>query len=135
MEEKVIYRNYVTSADDNLVTTEELMTINVECVFDQNHKVSSSAVVQNVLDKELQGTGTYDISFTAYKDADFSQVITDGDRFDTNEYIFLLAEVNHVTRIDLFGTRCYATPSPQPDYYVFYDLITEGYVATYRQGN
>ncbi|KAJ8029320.1 Sushi, von Willebrand factor type A, EGF and pentraxin domain-containing protein 1 [Holothuria leucospilota] len=124
--EKVLYRNLVTSADSDPVTTGESLDINVECVFDQNSRVSSSAVMQNTLSKDLSSSGSYDILFAAYSDAAHQAVINSSVRVDTNDVIYLLAQVNYVSDIDLFGSRCYATPSPEDDFHIYEDVIKDG---------
>ncbi|PIK61584.1 putative sushi, von Willebrand factor type A [Apostichopus japonicus] len=101
----------IESADNGVVTTEDYIEINTECVFDQNNLVSSSAVVQGVISKALASNAQYDISFGAYLLSDFSETVSDGVRVDTNTDIFLLSEVNQVAMVDLFPKRCYATPN------------------------
>ncbi|XP_071845237.1 uncharacterized protein [Apostichopus japonicus] len=124
--EMVIYRNTLKSADNGVVTTEDYIEINTECVFDQNNLVSSSAVVQGVISKALASNAQYDISFGAYLLSDFSETVSDGVRVDTNTDIYLLSEVNQVAMVDLFPKRCYATPQPESNFHQYHDLIDDG---------
>lgn len=127
--EMVIYRNTLKSADNGVVTTEDYIEINTECVFDQNNLVSSSAVIQGVISKALASNAQYDISFGAYLLSDFSETVSDEVRVDTNTDIFLLSEVNQVAMVDLFPKRCYATPQPESNFHQYHDLIDDGLVS------
>lgn len=125
---QIVYSNTVRSAaTTDIITTQESLTINVDCAFDQDNIVSSSAVVQGSVSEDLEGNGQFEMVFAAYAESDYSNEITGDDRVNTNDLIYLRAEVIYVRRVDLFPIRCYATPEPSSSYFRFADLIDEGW--------
>ncbi|PIK61582.1 putative complement factor H [Apostichopus japonicus] len=124
---EIIYKNTVRSASStDPITTQESLNININCVFDQDNIVSSSAVVQNSLTEDLTEDGQYQMVFAAYTDRSYNNEITGDVRVNTNDVIYLRAEVEYVSRIDVFPSRCYATPEPEADHFRYEDLIDEG---------
>lgn len=124
---KIIYRNELTSVDNEPVTSVEAIHLNIECVFDQDNTISSSAVVQNSLDKDLAETGSYKLSFGIYTDDTFSTEISGSDVIETNDDLVVLAQVVDVANLDVYPVKCYATPDEVPAA-TTYDLIINGYV-------
>ncbi|PIK61583.1 putative sushi, von Willebrand factor type A [Apostichopus japonicus] len=131
---KIIYRNELTSVDNGPVTSVEAIHLNIECVFDQENTISSSAVVQNSLDKNLAETGSYKLSFGIYTDDTFSTEISGSDVIETNDDLVVLAQVVDVANLDVYPVKCYATPDEVPAA-TTYDLIINGCsVSTYATG-
>lgn len=130
LNQRVIYTNKVVPehSGDDVVTTRADFVIDVECIFEQNIFVSSSALIQRKLRHELQNTGRYQMMFSAYTDGGYDDVITADDEINTNDVIFLRAEVVYVNDVDVYPSRCYATPQPAADFTQSYDLIEEGWV-------
>lgn len=103
----IIYRNTVTNYN---ISSQDNITINVECIFNQANIVSSSALFLEVLNKDLYKDGHYDLSFGAYSDASFTTEITKTNSVGTGDPIYLRALVKQVPGLDVYPIRCFATP-------------------------
>lgn len=121
----VIYRNELTSVQTGVVTTTQGIHLNLKCVFDQDNTVSSSAVVQETLNRDLTEDGQYELSFRIFTDDTFTTEITGMEVTETNTDLVVLAEVIGVEILDVFPIRCYATPEETLEF-IFYELIENG---------
>ncbi|PIK53727.1 putative oncoprotein-induced transcript 3 protein [Apostichopus japonicus] len=80
---------------------------------------------QNIT-KNLTGTASFEILFDVFSDADFVTLVTESSTIETNQQVYLKAEVNHITGLDLIGTHCYTTPGSDPNDNTNYTIITDG---------
>lgn len=80
---------------------------------------------QNIT-KNLTASSSFKITFNVYSDAGFINLLTESDVVDTDQDVYLKAELNHITELDLIGTLCYTTPTEDPMDSNNFTIITDG---------
>lgn len=80
------------------------------------------------LTKNLTENANFEILLNVYEDVGHTIPVTELSSIDTNQHVYLKAEVKHMTdaQLDLFPTFCFATPSADDEDTVSYPLLDSG---------
>lgn len=124
---KIIYKNVVTDVSTSFPSFPGEVEIEVACHFDEDKLVSTNYTLTSNLRRSLSQTGEYDVSFFFCTDDTFSEVQETPLFVERTKKIFLKAQLEtQVSGLNMFGTRCWATPSDRSDDDTFTDLIQNG---------
>lgn len=127
--DQVIYRNLVTDGptDGYIDSRSSSVNIEAECVFDRTNFMSTHYRLANPLNQPVSGEGRYNFTFLMYTDETFSDVRETPVYVQPNSEIYVKAQLEtDVTGLSLTGSRCWATPTENPDDETFMDLIVDG---------